>query len=353
MNVTYPTITKDPKGNYFITFYLNQKRHRLYSSKKIGGHNHPNKFEDEEQIRRVHMLCAEVYNHFKNGGEFYEKNSPKYKTHKDYLRAAMQKKREGNYSHHYIIFLNHIYTRITQDLGAKNLSSERLNFFLSTYTNPSSYNSVKRHLNALLEGAYSLGLSPKIDYDKKSRKTKAKLHKPIENIKGTLEAIKTFNVNLYLCCIMSYGCLLRPHREIRELRWGDFSDDLRQINLSGERNKSARNRIVPVPSYIRKELKPSNPKYNIFSNCEKPFNRDYFKSLWTKFKRQTTILQPNQTLYSFRHSGALEIFKRTGSIHKLQKAMGHSSIRVSLIYLRGLEVSELKEEDMPMVYGGP
>ena len=39
MNVTYPTITKDPKGNYFITFYLNQKRHRLYSSKKIGGHN--------------------------------------------------------------------------------------------------------------------------------------------------------------------------------------------------------------------------------------------------------------------------------------------------------------------------
>jgi len=30
---------------------------------------------------------------------------------------------------------------------------------------------------------------------------------------------------------------------------------------------------------------------------------------------------------------------------KLQKAMGHSS----LTYLRGLEVAELKEEDMPMV----
>jgi len=29
--------------------------------------------------------------------------------------------------------------------------------------------------------------------------------------------------------------------------------------------------------------------------------------------------------------------------------MGHSSINVSLTYLRGLEVSELKEEDMPMV----
>jgi len=32
-----------------------------------------------------------------------------------------------------------------------------------------------------------------------------------------------------------------------------------------------------------------------------------------------------------------------------QKAMGHSSINVSLTYLRGLEIAELKEEDMPMV----
>jgi hypothetical protein len=29
--------------------------------------------------------------------------------------------------------------------------------------------------------------------------------------------------------------------------------------------------------------------------------------------------------------------------------MGHSSLNVSLTYLKGLEVAELKEEDMPMV----
>ena len=54
-----------------------------------------------------------------------------------------------------------------------------------------------------------------------------------------------------------------------------------------------------------------------------------------------------QKLYSFRHSGAIDIFKRTGSITKLQKAMGHSNITVSLTYLRGLEIAELKEADMP------
>ena len=36
-------------------------------------------------------------------------------------------------------------------------------------------------------------------------------------------------------------------------------------------------------------------------------------------------------------------------ITKLQKAMEHLSINVSLTYLRGLEIAELKEEDMPMV----
>ena len=44
--------------------------------------------------------------------------------------------------------------------------------------------------------------------------------------------------------------------------------------------------------------------------------------------------------------GVLGIYKRTGSITKLQKAMGHSSINVSLTYLRGLEIPELTEDDM-------
>jgi len=29
--------------------------------------------------------------------------------------------------------------------------------------------------------------------------------------------------------------------------------------------------------------------------------------------------------------------------------MGHSNLNVSLTYLRGLDVTELKEEDMPMI----
>jgi len=40
-------------------------------------------------------------------------------------------------------------------------------------------------------------------------------------------------------------------------------------------------------------------------------------------------------------------------ISKLQKAMGHSSLAVSLTYLRGLEVSDLEAEDMPVMQKSP
>jgi integrase len=183
----------------------------------------------------------------------------------------------------------------------------------------------------------------------KLKKPTSTLHKPFDNINEILEAIKAYNKQLYLCCLMTYGCLLRPHREIRELTWSDFSDDLTYIHLSGNRNKSGRNRIVPVPSYVRQLLVKGERHHNIFSGRQQALNQDYFKTLWSRFKKQSNTLEQGQTLYSFRHSGAIEIFKRTGSITKLQKAMGHSSINVSLTYLRGLEIAELKEEDMPMV----
>ena len=168
-------------------------------------------------------------------------------------------------------------------------------------------------------------------------------------MKELLLRIKDFNENLYICCLLTYGCLLRPHQEIRLLKWKDFSDDLSHINLTGSKVKSKRNRIVPVPSYIRELLIKRDSNYNVFSNSTEPYNKGYFSLIWRRFKRINLDVKASVTIYSFRHTGAIEIFKRTGSITKLQKAMGHSSINVSLTYLRGLEIPELNEEDMPMI----
>jgi hypothetical protein len=51
-----------------------------------------------------------------------------------------------------------------------------------------------------------------------------------------------------------------------------------------------------------------------------------------------------ETAKNFMYLGSME----TGSITILQKVMRHSSINV-LTFSKGLEIAELKEEDMPMV----
>ena len=64
------------------------------------------------------------------------------------------------------------------------------------------------------------------------------------------------------------------------------------------------------------------------------------------FTKLVKIKQEKNTINIMR---LIFISQRTGSLSKLQKAMVHSSLAVSLTYLRGLEVSELEESDMPVM----
>jgi integrase len=177
------------------------------------------------------------------------------------------------------------------------------------------------------------------------------LHRPIRDVQGLLKDIEAFNDNLYLCALMTFSLLLRPHREIRCLRVGDFNSDFSLLSLSGARVKSKKNRVLPVPRFVQYELierfSKLDAEANLFSRGKRLFHNDYFKNRWADYKKQSQLLQPNQTLYSFRHTGAIKVFEKTGSLLKLQQVMGHSTLQVSLTYLRGLEVSNLDVEDLP------
>ena len=353
MKLNYPTVHTDQKQKVFISFIINQKRYRLYNGKRIGSETNPNSFPLSQRENIGNLLAAEIYNYLINGGQLSAYRTNKIISgkisDKEYLHKALKNKQKGEYSDKYKSMLRFVYGGFVSYLTDENITYNNVKSYLNKYALGVSYNTIKRHLNVLINEARNIGMNSNPMESIKAKKTKAKLHKPYKDINLILDEIKLFSDNLYLCCLMTYGCLLRPHREIRELTWKDFSDDLSFIHLSGNRNKSGRNRIVPVPSYIRELLVKGEPHHNIFSGKPKPLNQDYFKTLWSRFKRQSNILEKGQTLYSFRHSGAIEIFKRTGSITKLQKAMGHSSINVSLTYLRELKIAELKEEDMPMV----
>ena len=349
MSVKYPKIKSDNKQRFYIVFYNNGKRYRLFNGSKINSNLHPNSYPVAKRYEIAQLLAAEVFKYISSGLSLQDPVRLICKSDKQYLNLALDNKLKGEYSDKYKSMLRFVYDGFVSHLIDENITFNNVKSYLNHYALGVSYNTIKRHLNVLINEARNIGMDSNPMESIKAKKTKAKLHKPYKDINLILNEIKLFSDNLFLCCLMTYGCLLRPHREIRELKWSDFSDDLGYIHLSGNRNKSGKNRIVPVPIYIRQLLVKGQPQHNIFTGTTRPLNEDYFKTLWGRFKRVSKLLEQDQTLYSFRHSGAIEIFKRTGSITKLQKAMGHSSINVSLTYLRGLEIAELKEEDMPMV----
>ena len=353
MKVLYPKVKMDAQQRAYVVFYVNDKRYRIFNGNKINCELHPNAYPIDQRLEIAQLLAAEVYKFLQSDLTFAQlEKSKKIKpnmTDREYLEVALENKLKGNYSNNYTGMLRYVFKCLDKHLTGTVLTEKVIYSILNNYASEVSYNTLKRHLNVLINEARSLGMVANPMAAIKSKKTKAKLHKPYQNMVEVLDEIKHFNERLHLCCLLTYGCLLRPHREVRELTWGDFSEDLHCIYLSGNRNKSGKNRIVPVPRYIRQILVQGDRNNNIFTNTPKPLNKDYFKTLWSRFKKVSKLLEQDQTLYSFRHSGAIEIFKRTGSLTKLQKAMGHSSINVSLTYLRGLEVPELSEEDMPMV----
>ena len=344
-SLSYPKVCKRKDGKYYVDFKLNNKRYRLFSGRLIGSSLNPNSYPAKQRYSITSTLAKQVY-------EFIVKNDyslSKPKPTLEIFDSLIEKKLNEPLSDVYRKALKSYAIILRQELIKKGvITSSFIDSIPLRYNNNTSYNSIRRHINVLVNylntNSFPIGLSRL-----KTRKQEEVLHSPINNVGELLIRIEDFNNNLYLCCLMTYGCLLRPHQEIRLLRWENFSDDLSYINLSGSKVKSKRNRIVPVPTYIREVLKRGCNQNNIFSNTLQPYNKGYFSLLWRRFKRLNPDIDKNITIYSFRHTGALEIFKRTGSVTKLQKAMGHSSIKVSLTYLRGLEVPELIEEDMPMI----
>jgi integrase len=349
--VAYPKVVLNKEGNVYLDLIVDSKRVRVFNGSKFQVDLNPNSFPEDQRLAQANILAAQIYSKLLAGYNPLHnavKNRIQSLSDMEVLAKAADKKVKQGVSKHYDIQLRYTLSSLSKYTSGE-VSDKVVMKVLEHFSNPTSYNTMRRSLQVLFNEAREMGWEKEPLKGIGGRRAKAKLNKPYTNIPTLLKEIKAYNENLYLCCLLTYGCLLRPHREVRELKWADFTEDLSFIRLSGDRNKSGRNRIVPVPSYVKEVLKKTEDHLNIFSGKEEPFAPDYFKGLWSRFKRRSKLLEENQTLYSFRHTGAIDVYKRTGSIEKLKAAMGHSNIMVSLIYLRGLDVAELKEEDMPMI----
>ena len=360
------SIGKKTDGRVYVSVSLNGRRQRFSSGEVIGQDIQPNRFSGSRRFDEARALEAAFILAIRQGWA-PEPPSKEVKPKREknvivILRASVKHKLSSDYSRHYkndIVYITkqfeeYLIQKNYTELNIENLTTTVIRDYLDSRTvSARSKRNIKAYLSTVFASSIEdLGLKSPFKDIRLPRTTEV-LHKPFTDVQAVLEEIYKYDQRLHLCCLLAYGCLLRPHREIRELTWGDFNEDLTVISLSGKRNKGKCNRIVPVAAYVRERLvdfrnDSESGNVNIFTGTPSAYNVDFFKTLWGRYKKCSTLLKPNQTMYSFRHGGALKVFEQTGSLVKLQQVMGHSSLQVSLTYLRGLEVKQLDVSDMPI-----
>jgi integrase len=357
--------SEDLKKRTYILFYFNGKRVRIYNGNPLGKEIHPNRASNlHDRNKLLNELFFELKTALRNNAFKLKPDEPKplennYTT-EEILSIALNNKLEMDISPEYKRNVRYIHSDLMSFLTPTEKSAmvhqlkvSRIEEFLSRYNSSGTYYMNKRRdLSVLFSAASKLLQQPiQLVCNTSTRRTKSKLHKIYEpeQLRDVLTYLKQHHQHLHLCCLITFGCFLRPHKEVRKLTAGHFKKGMTEIHLSGSENKGRKVRVVYVPDYVKQELEQLLPSLkstdNIFSRELKPYNEAYFNTAWTRTWRkmhQLGIVEQNQTIYSFRHTAAVDVYRRTKDVNLLKSLLGHSSIMVTLKYLRGL--GEYNEE---------
>ncbi len=346
----------------YINFYFNGKRIRVYNGKILNLNIYPNNSRSlNERKRLLNVLLFELKDALrKNIFLLKEEETQKPLSTTEVLGQALDSKLNSDLSDTYKRDLKTVFKQFMEFLSHKEKSGSldaiklnRIEAFLTKYQSSGTYYMNKRRNLGVLFSAAGRLIEQPIDTVIKTnkRKVKSKLHRIYEpdQLRAVLGYLKEHHQHLYLCCLITFGCFLRPHKEVRKLTAGHFKKGITEIHLSGSENKGRKVRVVYVPDYVKQELEQLLPSLkstdNIFSMQAEPYNEAYFNTAWTRAWRkmhQLGIVEKNHTIYSFRHTAAVDVYRRTKDVNLLKSLLGHSSILVTLKYLRGL--GEYNEE---------
>jgi site-specific recombinase XerD len=359
--------TPDIKVRSYITYYYEGKRFREYNANKLNGEINPNYTTSlQDRNRLLNKLQYEFKKALEMGWSPLATNTEKNKILADAMQEVLEDKLESTYSKTYKRDLSKLHEQFTSFLPksilhqyVSNLELKFIELFLNQFKSSNRhYMNKRRTLSVFFSEMVRKGYTGKnLVLTTPTQKPKSVLHDIYspDDLKAVLQFLEHNYPNLYLCCLITYGCLLRPHQEIRLLNRGNINSDFTKIQLSGEENKSGRIRTVHIPDYLKIKLEKQlfgieDRGANIFTlESGTAFNEDYFKTQWSRAKNQMTkkgIISKNQTIYSFRHTAAVNVYRKSKDLHLLQQLLQHSNMIVTLNYLRGLgEVNDerLKE----------
>lgn len=357
----------DLKKRVFISICLNGKRTKEYTGLKIGLDIKPNYatsvYERDKQLQLLEYEFRKAIDigNYPPTSEINHTFVEEEVSIRKAFQSALNQKLISNLNIRYKQNLTKVHSAFISYLGEENLDNpistlkvQEVQNFLNQFQSSNTYYMDKRRdLGVLLSKINNLyDLNINLIKKTERRKPKSVLHQTYDEkqIHLVLNYLKKAHENLYLCCLLSYGCFLRPHIEVRKLKGRHFKNDFSEIHLSGEENKSGRVRVTPIPKYVKEAIieraRKLLPNQNLFTGTADYFNENYFSKAWSrqaKKMRELGLLSENQTIYSFRHTAAINVYKKTKDLHILQQLLGHSDMIVTLKYLRGLGVHNADE----------
>jgi integrase len=370
---TDPVIVHEDRLDYrsYITFVVHGERYRYYNGKVLDVKLFPNKAKQLIEKRRILNSLSFAFRKMLEKGwtpmDVKTTNPYATITVHDSIKIITSSLPKEDISERYREDLERVarelqeYLKLTKTnrVPCKNISATDLERFLEKFKTSSAYYMTKRSsLAGLFTRMKRCGMIETNPVLKTSRKkTVVVLNEAFtkDELRRILNYLKENHVHLYLCALLMYGCFLRPHREVRSLKNRHLSEDYSMITLAGNENKGKGIRIIRVPLYVKAALvlrstQPCSRDSFVVTGKQDPFNRDYFKTAWGRLKKdmqEKGLIRENHTLYSFRHTGAVELYRKTKDPYKVQQAMGHSTLTVTLTYLRSLGISITISEDLP------
>jgi site-specific recombinase XerD len=201
-----------------------------------------------------------------------------------------------------------------------------------------SYNTARRYYRGIFNLFQQLGymdFNPVSDIKAKRAESTINAAFTPKELTALFEYLKVTDLILYRVAILMYTTFLRPHQEIRLLKAKFFNFEAKQLILPPRYTKNGKQTTIPLQSIILEEfefVQTLDSEDPIFGNIN-PF---YFSTKWGKKVRDIYPLKENQTLYSIRHTAAVETYKRTKDVALIQRLMHHSSMEVTIGYLRSL-----------------
>jgi integrase len=120
--------------------------------------------------------------------------------------------------------------------------------------------------------------------------------------------------------LLAMACGARES-ELLNITPADLIDEEQAVQIIGMKNSNSR--VIPLPPELYARLKA-------LSAAGKPFNitAGRVRQLWGKYRPIA------KKFHSFRHTFAIELYKRCRDIRLVQVGLGHKSINSTMVYMQ-------------------